>query len=68
MITFDSYMVDLYEKGLITEDTAKAYASNRSNVSRGIDTIRSTRGEKTADMGKLEVDKSYGKPKSDPWK
>jgi len=68
MITFDSCMVDLYEKGLITEDTAKAYASNRSNVSRGIDTIRSTRGEKTADMGKLEVDKSYGKPKSDPWK
>jgi twitching motility protein PilT len=68
MVTFDSCMVDLYEKGLISEETAKAYASNRSNVGRGIDSIRSSRGEKTTDMGKLEVDKSYGKPKSDPWK
>ena len=51
MITFDSCMVDLYEKGLITEETAKAYASNRSNVGRGIDAIKSSRGEKTTDHG-----------------
>jgi twitching motility protein PilT len=68
MITFDNCIVDLYEKDLITEDTAKAYASNRSNVSRGIDTIRSARGEKTTDLGVLEVDSLYGKTKSDPWK
>jgi twitching motility protein PilT len=68
MVTFDNYVVDLYEKVLITENTAKAYASNRSNVGRGIDSIKSARGEKTTDMDKLEVDRSYGKPKNDPWR
>jgi twitching motility protein PilT len=69
MIPFDTCIVDLYEKGLISEETAKAYASNKSNVNRGIDTIKSSRGEKTTDLGKLEVDKSYGVPKDNtPWK
>ena len=68
MITFDNCIVDLYEKGLITEDTARAYASNKSNVGRGIDSIKSARGEKTSDLRKLEVDSLYGKAKTDPWK
>jgi twitching motility protein PilT len=69
MIPFDTCIVDLYEKGLISEETAKAYASNKSNVNRGIDAIKSSRGEKTTDLGKLEVDKSYGVPKDNtPWK
>jgi len=69
MITFDTYIVDLYSKGLISEETAKAYASNKSNVNRGIDSIKNARGEKTTDIGKLEVDKSYGKPQASvpPW-
>lgn len=66
MVTFDNCIVDLYDKGLITEDTAKAYASNRSNIGRGIDSIKSARGEKTSDLGNLEVDRSYGKD-GDPW-
>ena len=66
MITFDSSIVDLYAKGLITQETAIDYASNRANVHRGIDGLKSDRGEKTYDLGKLEVDKSYGKV--DPWK
>lgn len=70
MMSFDSCIIDLYSKGLISEDTAKAYASNKSNVNRGIDSIKSSRGEKTTDMGKLEVDKGYGKPvpNDPPWK
>jgi len=60
MVTFDNCIIELYEKGLITEDTARAYASNRSNVGRGIDAIKNARGEKTTDLGKLEVDRSYG--------
>ena len=70
MITFDSSIVDLYSKGLVSEETAKAYASNKSNVNRGIDSIKSARGEKTTDIGKLEVDKSYGKPQASgpPWR
>lgn len=61
MITFDNCIVDLYDKGLIAEETAKAYATNRANVGRGIDAIKSARGEKTSDLTKLEVDRSYGK-------
>jgi len=68
MITFDNCIVGLYEKDLITEETARAYASNKSNVGRGIDVIKSTRGEKTTDLDKLEVDLLYGKIKTDPWK
>lgn len=67
MITFDDYIVDLYRQGLITEETAKAYATNKGVVGRGIDAVKSERGEKTTDLaGKLEVDRDYGKPKR-PW-
>jgi twitching motility protein PilT len=67
MVTFDNCIVDLFEKGLITEETAKAYASNRSNVGRGIDAVKNARGEKTTDLGKLEVDRSYGRDQGKVW-
>jgi twitching motility protein PilT len=63
MVTFDDYIVDLYKEGLISEDTAKAYASNRGIVGRGIDSIKSSRGQATTEIGKLSVDKDYGKKK-----
>jgi twitching motility protein PilT len=62
MITFDDYIVDLFSKGLVSEETAKAYASNKGIVGRGIDSVKSSKGESTTDLGKLEVDTSYGKP------
>ncbi len=66
-ITFDDYIVELYKQGLISEETAKAYASNKGIVGRGIDSVKSARGEKTTDLlGKLQVDKDYGKSKM-PW-
>jgi twitching motility protein PilT len=66
-ITFDDYIIDLYKQGLISEETAKAYASNKGIVGRGIDSVKSSRGEKTTDLlGKLKVDSDYGKPKT-PW-
>jgi twitching motility protein PilT len=68
MISFDDYIVDLYAQGLINDNTAIAYASNRSVVNRGIDAIKNARGEQTTDLGKLEIDKLYGKKKIDPWK
>lgn len=64
--TFDDYIVELYKKGLISEETAKAYAPNKGIVGRGIDALKSSRGEKTTDLGKLQVDSSYGKTKK-PW-
>jgi len=63
MITFDDYIIDLFKQGLISEETGKAYASNKGIVGRGIDTVKSARGQATTDLGKLEVDSNYGKPK-----
>jgi twitching motility protein PilT len=60
MVTFDKSMVGLYEQGLISEETALAYASRRAVVNRGIDRIKSSRGEKTTDIEDLEVDLAYG--------
>ena len=68
MISFDSCIIDFFEKGSITEETAKAYASNRANIGRGIDTIKSARGEKTTDLGTLQVDNAYGKVKDTTWR
>jgi len=61
MITFDQHLVSLYEQGLITQETAIAYASHRGNVGRGIDMIKSARGEATTDISKLEIDRTYNK-------
>jgi twitching motility protein PilT len=59
MTTFDDYIVDLYKQGFITHDTALAYASRRGVVGRGIDSIKSERGEATTDIESLELDKKY---------
>ncbi len=62
MVTFDDCIIGLFAKGLISEETAKAYASHKGVVGRGIDTVKSSKGQTTTDLGKLEVDKNYGKP------
>jgi twitching motility protein PilT len=62
MVTFDDYIIDLFNKGLISEETGRAYASHKGVVGRGIDTIKSAKGQATTNLGKLEVDKDYGKP------
>lgn len=61
MMTFDDCILDLFDKELITENTAIAYCTNRAIVNRGIDAIKKVRGEQTTVLGTLEVDKSYGK-------
>jgi twitching motility protein PilT len=61
MTTFDQHIVSLYEQGEITQETAMAYASHRGAVSRGIDMIKSARGEATTDISKLEIDRTYSK-------
>ncbi|MBA4397615.1 MAG: twitching motility protein [Syntrophus sp. (in: bacteria)] len=69
MVTFDDYIVDLYTDGKISEDTARAYASNKGIVGRGIDSVKSKKGEATTTLGKLQVDGGYGKPQHQkpPW-
>jgi twitching motility protein PilT len=61
MITFDQHLIGLYEQGLVTQDTAVAFASEKGIVGRGIDAIKSSRGETTTDIEKLEIDRSYTK-------
>lgn len=66
MVTFDDYILEIFKKGEISEDTAKSYASNKSEVNRGIDAIKAAAGKPTTDLGKLEVDTAYGKTQ-DRW-
>ncbi|MBC8393214.1 MAG: PilT/PilU family type 4a pilus ATPase [Deltaproteobacteria bacterium] len=63
MTTFDDYIIELYAKGLISEETAMAYASQKGIVGRGLDGVKATRGEATTDIEDLAVDQEYGKPK-----
>ena len=64
MITFDEFIISLYEKGEIDEATAQAYASRKDIVGRGLDSIKSARGEATSRIDSLEIDRGYkgGKP------
>ena len=59
MWTFDQHIMKLYEDGLITEETAMAYASRKAVVGRGIDTLKSAKGEKTTDIEGLNMDDEY---------
>ncbi len=61
MTTFDDYIINLYEQGFITEETAMAYSSRRGIVGRGIDMVKSSRGEATTDIEELHIDRDYVK-------
>jgi twitching motility protein PilT len=37
------------------------YASHKAVVGRGIDSVKSSRGEKTTDIESLEIDHTYNK-------
>ena len=59
MWTFDQHILKLYQEGLITEETALTYASRKAVVGRGIDTLKSAKGEKTTDIDELNMDDEY---------
>jgi twitching motility protein PilT len=61
MITFDQHLVGLFGEGQITQQTAMTYASQRGIVGRGIDAIKSSRGETTTDIDKLEMNRAYSR-------
>jgi twitching motility protein PilT len=56
MRTFDQHLMELYELGLITEESAVTFSSHRSEIKRGLDTIKSARGEKTSDIDELKME------------
>ncbi len=55
MQTFDQHILDFYEQGRITEETAMAYCSRRTAVARGLDRIKATRGEATTTISGLKM-------------
>jgi twitching motility protein PilT len=61
--TFDMAMMELFEQGLITEESALLYCTNKGVMTRGIDKIKKSRGEKTSDLTGLSLDVEYGKKK-----
>lgn len=61
MHTFDQSILKCYKEGLITEETAIAFASRRSKVIMEIDKIKAQRGEKTTDIEGLKLDIDYDK-------
>ena len=58
--TFDDSILELFQEGQVSHDTAMAYASKKAIMRRGIDRIKAARGEKVTDIEGLEVDRGYG--------
>lgn len=61
MRTFDQHIIKLYSEGLISEQTARGYATRKAIVARGIDRIKASKGEKTTDIEGLSMDEGYEK-------
>lgn len=56
MQTFDQHILELYEQGVITEETALSYCTRKTAVNRGLDRIKAARGESTTGITGLSMD------------
>ncbi|MBI5624607.1 MAG: PilT/PilU family type 4a pilus ATPase [Elusimicrobia bacterium] len=61
MQTFDQGLLEAFEKGLVTGETAELYATRKATVQRGLDKVRQERGEDTSDIEGLAIDTDYDK-------
>ena len=59
MVSFDEYILSLYEESKISENIAASYASRKDIVGRGLDSIKSSRGETTSKIDSLVIDHGY---------
>lgn len=59
MQTFDQAITDAYAAGQVTEETAVAYSTRKAILSRNIDKIKQTRGERTTDIENIKLDHEY---------
>ena len=55
--TFDQAILHVFGEGLITEETAMAYASRKGSMGRGVDTLKKKRGETTTEIEGLSLHK-----------
>ena len=53
--TFDQNILVAFEQGIITEETALLYCTQRGHVSRSIDTLKKKRGELTTNVSNLAM-------------
>jgi twitching motility protein PilT len=60
--TFDQHILELYEEGIITEETCLGYCTRRSAVGRGLDQIKATKGESTTSITGLKMDEVDNDP------
>ncbi|MCB2183391.1 MAG: PilT/PilU family type 4a pilus ATPase [Desulfobulbaceae bacterium] len=65
MTTFDQYILGLYEQGLVTEETAMGYCSRKSAMGRGLDRIKSAKGESTTGITGLGMEEQKKDAKYD---
>jgi len=61
--TFDQHILDLFDQGLITEDTAIAYCSRKATINRGLDQIKAKRGEETTNIKGLGMEQTEEDPR-----
>ncbi len=62
MQTFDQHILQLFEEGLVTEDTCLGYCSRRSLVGRGLDKIKAAKGQATSSITGLGMDQAEDDP------
>ena len=60
--TFDQAILRVFGEGLITEETAMAYASRKGIVGRGVDNLKKKRGETTTEIEGLSLSKKEEAP------
>ncbi|MFM1767792.1 MAG: hypothetical protein RJA22_321 [Verrucomicrobiota bacterium] len=53
--TFDQSVLEAYQKGVITEETALAFSSKRGVVTRGIDNLKKSRGDGAPQLSELRM-------------
>ena len=56
MRTFDQHLLELFSRGLITEKSAVTFCSHRAEMNRGLDRIKSERGESTTQLTDLAME------------
>ena len=64
MSTFDQHIIELYKDGVIDEESAFRYCSQKSEMGRGIDRVKSERGESTTSLGGLGMESDEEDPYS----
>ncbi len=62
MRTFDQHILELYSRGIITEKTAVTYCSQRAEMNRGLDRLKSERGESTTSLTDLSMEEEEEEP------